>query len=212
MAAPEPIRVLIADDHPVVREGLAALVSRRPDMRVVAEAATGRESVEAFLRHLPDVALVDLRMPDLDGVEAIVAIRQRVPGARVVVLTSFGGDEDVYRALRAGARGYLMKDAPRDDLIACIRAVHAGESWLSPATAAKLTARLGAPELTPRERDVLRLVVAGKGNKEISASLRIAEGTVKAHLNRILRKLQVSTRAQAVTAALRRGIVRLDET
>ena len=211
MASTKPIRVLIADDHPVVREGLRALVARRPDMDVVAEAATGREAVDGFFRHRPDVALIDLRMPDLDGVDALAAIRQREPSARVVVLTSFGGDEDVYRALRAGAKAYLMKYAPREDLIACIRAVHAGESWISPSVAAKLTARLGARELTPREREVLHLIVAGRSNKEISSALRLAEGTVKAHVNRILSKLEVSSRAAAITVALRRGIAKLDD-
>lgn len=211
MASTKPIRVLIADDHPVVREGLRALVARRPDMDVVAEAATGREAVDGFFRYRPDVALIDLRMPDLDGVDALAAIRQREPSARVVVLTSFGGDEDVYRALRAGAKAYLMKYAPREDLIACIRAVHAGESWISPSVAAKLTARLGARELTPREREVLHLIVAGRSNKEISSALRLAEGTVKAHVNRILSKLEVSSRAAAITVALRRGIAKLDD-
>jgi two-component system NarL family response regulator len=211
MASTKPIRVLIADDHPVVREGLRALVARRPDMDVVAEAATGREAVDGFFRHRPDVALIDLRMPDLDGVDALVAIRQREPSARVVVLTSFGGDDDVYRALRAGAKAYLMKYTPREDLIACIRAVHAGESWISPHVAAKLTARLGSRELTPREREVLHLIVAGRSNKEISAALRLAEGTVKAHVNRILAKLEVSSRAAAISVALRRGIAKLDD-
>jgi len=211
VASTKPIRVLIADDHPVVREGLRALVARRPDMDVVAEAATGREAVDGFFRYRPDVALIDLRMPDLDGVDALAAIRQREPSARVVVLTSFGGDEDVYRALRAGAKAYLMKYAPREDLIACIRAVHAGESWISPSVAAKLTARLGARELTPREREVLHLIVAGRSNKEISSALRLAEGTVKAHVNRILSKLEVSSRAAAITVALRRGIAKLDD-
>lgn len=204
------IRVLIADDHPVVREGLRALIARRPDMRVVAEAATGRETIELFARHQPDVTLLDLRLPDMDGLEALGGIRRQAKGARVIVVTSFGGEEDVYRALRAGASAYLLKDAPREELVSCVRTVHAGGSWISPAAAARLTARLTAPDLTPREQDVLRLVVAGKSNKEISGTLHIALGTVKAHVNRILAKLSVGSRAEAVTTALRRGIVPLD--
>lgn len=204
------IRVLIADDHPVVREGLRALLSRRPDMLVVGEAATARELIELHAKERPDVTLVDLRLPDEEGISALVAIRRRSRDARVIVLTSFGAEEDVYRALRAGASAYLLKDAPREELIACVRAVHAGGSWISPAAAARLTARLGAPDLTPREQDVLRLVVGGRSNKEIGHELRIALGTVKAHVNRVFVKLGVRSRAEAVTAALRRGIVPLD--
>jgi two-component system NarL family response regulator len=204
------IRVLVADDHPVVREGLRALISRRPDMRVVAEAATAGEAIRLFARHQPDVTLLDLRLPDMDGIDALVTIRGQAKDARVIVLTSFGGDEDIYRAIRAGASAYLLKDAPRDELVRCVRAVHGGGSWISPVAAARLTARLGAPDLTPRERDVLRLVVAGKSNKEIGDALHVALGTVKAHVNRIFSKLRVGSRAEAVTTALRRGIVPLD--
>jgi two-component system NarL family response regulator len=205
------IRVLIADDHPVVREGVAAMIERRPDMTVVAEAATGREAVAAYRAARPDVVLMDLRMPDMTGVEAIGAIRGEFPGARIIVLTTYDGDEDIYRGLQAGARAYLLKDAPRDDLLDAIRAVHAGQSRIPPAVAARLAERvLAGPELTARELEVLQGIVAGRSNKEIGAALGISEGTVKAHVNSILGKLGVADRTQAVTTALQRGIVHLD--
>jgi two-component system NarL family response regulator len=205
------IRVLIADDHPVVREGVAAMIERRPDMTVVGEAATGREAVAAYRAARPDVVLMDLRMPDMTGVEAIGAIRGEFPGARIIVLTTYDGDEDIYRGLQAGARAYLLKDAPRDDLLDAIRAVHAGQSRIPPAVAARLAERvLAGPELTARELEVLRGIVAGRSNKEIGAALGISEGTVKAHVNSILSKLGVADRTQAVTTALQRGIVHLD--
>lgn len=215
MSAPpsseRPIRVLIADDHPIVREGLRSLVTLDPGMEVVGEAADGRETIELGTRLRPDVALVDLRMPSVDGAEALAALRERAPEVRGIVLTTFSGDEDVVRAFRAGARAYLLKDASREELLACIRAVYEGRSWMSSVAVEGLAARLDADELTPRERDVLRLMVAGRGNKEIAATLRVAEGTVKAHVNRILSKLRVTTRTEAVTEALRRGLVHLDD-
>ena len=205
------IRILIADDHPVVREGVAAMIERRPDMTVVAEAATGREAVAAYRAAQPDVVLMDLRMPEMTGVEAIGAIRGEFPGARIIVLTTYDGDEDIYRGLQAGARAYLLKDAPRDELLDAIRAVHAGQSRIPPAVAARLAERvLAGPQLTPRELEVLRGIVAGRSNKEIGAALSIGEGTVKAHVNNILGKLGVNDRTQAVTTALQRGIVHLD--
>jgi two-component system NarL family response regulator len=207
---PRPIRVLVADDHPVVREGLRALISRRSDMKVVAEAATGPEVLVEHARHRPDVALVDLRLPEMDGIEVTLAIRRRTPDARIVILTSFGGDEDIYRALRAGASSYMLKDSPRQELLECIRAVHEGRPSLPAYVGEKLRARLNIPEFTPRERDVLRLIVAGRSNKQIGAALHAAEGTVKAHANRIFRKLGVTTRTEAVTEAVKRGIVHLD--
>lgn len=206
------IRTVIADDHPVVRAGIASILADHPDLTVVGEAGTGRELVGLYAREHPDVALVDLRMPDTDGVEAIDQIRARFPDARLVVLTTFDGDEDIYRALRAGAKAYLLKDAPRDELLACVRAVHRGEPCLNPAIAAKLAERLSGEPLTGRERDVLRLMVAGQSNKQIAAALFITEGTVKVHASRVFEKLGVSDRTQAATAALRRGIVRLNET
>lgn len=204
------IRVLIADDHPIVREGLRTLVSRQADMKIVAEAATGREAVEQCVRHKPDVALIDLRMPELSGVEAIGAIRARVPGVRAIVLTTYDGNEDIYRSLRAGARAYLLKDAPREELLSCIRMVHEGKTWISPLAAANLAARLSEEELTPREIEVLRLIVAGKSNKEIGAALFVTEGTIKLHVNHLLRKLKVSGRTEAIRYAVQRGIVHLD--
>ena len=203
------VAILIADDHPVVREGLVALINRRPDMVVVAEASNGREAVEQFLRHRPDVALLDLRMPEMDGVEAITAIRQKMPAARLIVLTTFDEDEDIYRGLRAGAKAYLLKDAPRDDLLECIRAVHEGQTVIPPPIAAKLADRLTTSGLTRRETQVLQFVADGKSNKEIAVALSISEGTVKTHVSSILAKLEAADRTQAVTIALRRGILRL---
>jgi two-component system NarL family response regulator len=202
--------ILIADDHPVVREGLRALIARRPDMTVVAEASNGREALDEAIRHKPDVARLDLRMPELEGADLIGAIAHRVPETRIVVLSTFAGDEDIYAALRAGAKAYMLKDSPRDDLLACIRAVCSGNTWISPTAAATLATRVGTPELTPREKDVLRLMAAGKSNREIGVELRVAEGTVKAHVSRIFGKLNVSARTEAVTQAVRRGLVHLD--
>ncbi len=211
MSSPSVIRAIIADDHPVVRAGIAAILADHDDIRVVGQAGTGRELVELHARERPDLALVDLRMPEMDGVEAIVEIRRRSPEARVIVLTTFDGDEDIYRALRAGAKAYLLKDVPRDELLASIRAVHRGEPCLRPSIAAKLTERLNSEPLTGRELDVLRLMVAGGSNKQIAAALYVTEGTVKVHASRVFEKLGVGDRTRAVTAALRRGIVRLTD-
>jgi two-component system NarL family response regulator len=204
-----PIKILIADDHPVVREGLVALINRRPDMEVVAEASNGREAVAEFLLHRPDVALMDLRMPELDGADAMVAIREKAPAARVIVLTTYDDDEDIQRALRAGAKAYLLKDAPRDELLACIHAVHEGRTLIPPAIAAKLADLVGASTLTTRELEVLALVADGNSNKVVARTLSIAEGTVKSHVNAVLRKLDAADRTQAVTIALKRGMLRL---
>lgn len=204
------LTILISDDHAVVREGLAAMLSRRAEMQVVAEASNGLHAVELALKHKPDVLLMDLRMPQMGGVEAIRAIRAEWPDARVIVLTTYDGDEDIYRALQAGAKGYLLKDTPREELLEAIRAVHAGRKHIPPEVAAKLAERLTSETLTEREREVLQLIVAGQSNKEIGASLNISEGTVKVHVNNLLSKLGVSDRTQAVTEALRRGLVHLD--
>ena len=212
MASTSPIRVVVADDHPIVREGLRAVINDQADLQVVGEAATGQEVVELALGQRPDVLLIDLRMPRLNGVEAIEAIRAAWPDARVIVLTTYDGDEDIIRALRAVAQAYLLKDTPRAELLDTIRAVHAGGRRLSPEVAARLAERVTGPELTERELAVLRLIVAGKSNKEIAAALHITEGTTKFHVNNILGKLAVSDRTQAVRVALQRGIVHLDET
>lgn len=206
----EPITLLIADDHPVVREGLAAMFNRRPDLRTVAEVANGADAVRQALELRPDVILMDLNMPEMSGVEAITQIRAAWPGARVIVMTTFDGDEDIFRALEAGARAYLLKDTPRDEILDAVRAVHAGQRRIPPEIASRLADRMLAEPLTDRERDVLRLIVAGRSNKEIGAALGIAEGTVKVHVNGLLGKLGVQDRTQAVTEALRRGIVHLD--
>jgi two-component system, NarL family, response regulator len=204
------IRILLADDHPVVRAGLRALISRRPGMSVIAEASSGAEALNLFRRHRPDVALIDLRMPQMDGVEAISAIREQFPAARIIVLTTFDGDEDIYRALRAGAKAYLLKDVPREELLDCIRRVHEGKTYLPSGVANKLAQRVAAPQLTTRELEVLQLMAAGKSNKEIGTVLLVTEGTVKAHVNSILQKLGVSGRTEAATSAVKRGIVQLD--
>jgi DNA-binding NarL/FixJ family response regulator len=204
----ETIRILIADDHPVVLEGLSALINRQPDMKVVAQASDGGEAVKKFFLHRPHVALIDLRMPVMDGVEVILAIRERAPDARLIVLTTFDGDESIYRALRAGAKGFLLKDASRNELVECIHVAQGGKTFTQPAMAAKLANRLGSLDLSPRELEVLRLMVDGKSNKEIGDILHVAEGTVKVHVNHILDKLGVSSRTAASVAALERGIVR----
>ena len=209
METTSPIKILIADDHPVVREGLVALINRRPDMTVVAEASNGRELVAEFMRHRPDVALVDLRMPGMDGADAIAAVRERVPSARVIVLTTYDDDEDIQRSLRAGAKAYMLKDAPREELLACIKAVHEGRTLIPPAIAARLAETIGAPPLTAREVEVLTLVADGQSNKEIATLLSITEGTVKSHLSALLGKLDARDRTQAVTTALKRGLLRL---
>lgn len=204
------IRVLVVDDHPVVREGLAALVMRRPDLTVVGEAADGAEALEMYGRLAPDVTLMDLRMPRMDGVEAIMAIRREHPDARILVLTTYDGDADVYRALQAGAMGYLLKDAGRDELVSAIRALSEGRRVVPPEVAARLAEHVSRPRLTERELTVLRLVAEGKSNRAIAQELFVAEGTVKSHVNSILLKLSVSDRTQAATEAIRRGIIHAD--
>jgi DNA-binding NarL/FixJ family response regulator len=202
--------VLIADHHPIVREGLAALINRRSDMRVVAEAANGREAVEKFIVHSPDIALLEFRMPLMDGVEAVISICRRVPSARVVIFTTCQGEEDIYRAMRAGAFGYLLKDAPLSELVECIRSVVQGRRWVPPALAARLGKRIADRALTARELEVIRVLTSGKSNKEIGALLDISEATVKVHITHILEKLKVSGRTEAIHVAVKSGLVHID--
>ena len=204
------IRVLLADDHSIVREGLAAVIGLEEDMEVVGQAADGCALLDLYLQLFPDVVLLDLRMPVMDGPDAIAAIKAASPDARIVILTTYDGDEDIYRGLRAGANAYLLKAGPREELIETIRAVHAGQTRLPPEVASKLISRMTSPELSPREVEVLQLVARGKSNQEIGGDLFVTESTVKSHVNSILQKLSVSDRTQAVTSGLRRGIIRLD--
>ena len=211
IGAERKIRLLLVDDHPVVREGLASLLGRQEDMAVVGSAASGEEAVALCATAHPDVVLMDLRMPGKGGVEATRVICERFPSCSVLVLTTFDGDEEIYQALRAGARGYLLKDAHRDDLLDAIRGVHAGKRWIPPAVADKLAQRVAGSQLTSREVEILALVAAGNSNKRIASRLGITEGTVKGHLNSILGKLAADDRTEAVTRAVRRGILRLDQ-
>ena len=203
----EPIRVLVVEDHNVVRQGLVALLNLVEGIQVVGEAADGAEAIAQFRKQQPDVTLVDLRLPKMSGVEVIQRVRAETPQARFVVLTTYDGDEDIYRALKAGAKAYLLKGMTTDELITTIREVHAGRSHIPPAIAERLAERMGTEDLTPREAEVLQEIVAGKSNKEIAAELEISEATVKTHINTLLSKLGVTDRTQAATAAIRRGIV-----
>jgi len=204
------IRVLIVDDHRVVRVGLRAIIDAEPDMEVVAEAGDGPAALAAYAEHNPDITLLDLRMPGMSGPEVLAALRERDPAATVIVLTSYDADEDVYRAVQAGARGYLLKGTLPDGVLeAAIRKVHAGQRLLAPEAAAKLADRMTSPQLTPREVAVLELVARGKSNKEIGTMLSLAEGTVKTHLKRSYEKLGVGDRTEAALVAVQRGIVSL---
>jgi DNA-binding NarL/FixJ family response regulator len=206
----EPIRVLVVEDHNVVRQGLVALLKVVEGLEVVGEAADGAEALAQFRRQRPDVTLIDLRMPQMSGVEVIQRAREESPQARFIVLTTYDGDEDIYRALKAGAKAYLLKGMTSEDLIATIRTVHEGKSHIPAAIAEKLAERMGAEELTPREFDVLEEIVRGKSNKEIASALDVSEATVKTHINSLLGKLGVTDRTQAATAAIQRGIVPLE--
>lgn len=203
------IGVLIADDHVTVREGLSAMIGRQSDMRVVAQASDGREAVRLWQEHRPDISLLDLRMPLLDGIGAIASIRQLDGAARIVVLTTFDTDHDIASVIKAGARGYLLKDAPREALLDCIRSVHRGEICIPTSLVAKLALEVSSDALTAREHEVLVLLVGGKSNKEIASALFVSEATVKSHLRSLFTKLQVLSRTEAIAVAIRRGLVQV---
>jgi DNA-binding NarL/FixJ family response regulator len=203
------IGILIADDHSVLRQGLVSLIGFEADMMVVGEAGNGREAVDLWKQHRPDVMLLDLRMPELDGVGVIKQVRADDENTRIIVLTTFDGDEDIYRAIHAGAKGYLLKDVPRDALIDCIRRVHAGGTCVPVHLADKLAERVRGESVSEREIDVLKLMAQGKSNKEIGSALFISGGTVKSHVKSIFAKLKVNSRAEAVANAAHRGLIRL---
>lgn len=207
----DSISILIADDHPLIREGLSALINRRSNMHVVAQASDGGEAVELFFSTQPDVALVDLRMPVMDGIQTVLSICERQPGAKIAIVTAFQCEEDIYRVLRAGAHGYLIKGATVDEILQCIEAVNSGQTWIPPWVGAKLAKRVGNRELTTREMEVLRAVYSGKSNKEIGVVFDISEATVKVHVTHILEKLNVAGRTEAINVAIKRGLVRMDE-
>jgi two-component system NarL family response regulator len=203
------IRVLIVDDHSIVRQGLATIINRDPEMTVIAQAEDGQQAIACFGEYQPDVTLMDLRMPQMGGVEAITAICTQFKPARIIVLTTYDGDEDIYRGLQAGAKGYLLKDTKPKELLNAIRMINRGQQYIPPEVGAKLVQRMSNPELSDRELEVLRLIGQGMSNLDIATALTIGESTVKSHVNRILSKLGVSDRTQAVIIAVKRGIVTL---
>ena len=203
------IRILSVDDHPLLREGIAMLIENQPDMVLVAQAATGREAIEQFRQHRPDVTLMDLRLPDISGIDALSAIRSESPHACVVMLTTFEGDVEIQRALEAGARGYLLKTAPAKELVEVIRQTHAGKKRIPAEVAAQLVEHMGDEALTPREVEVLKYLAEGNRNKDIGERLFISEETVKVHIKHIMEKLGANDRTQAVAIAVRRGIIQL---
>ena len=208
---PDLIRILTVDDHPLLRKGIAALVNAEPDLKLIAEASNGKEALAAFRSHRPDITLMDLQMPEMDGLEAVEAIRREFPEARIIVLTTYSGDTQVLRALKGGARGYMLKGNVHKELLDAIRAVHAGQKRIPPELAAELADHAADDALTAREIDVLRLIAAGNSNKGIAGHLSISEATVKSHVSGILGKLSANDRAHAVTIGLKRGIIDLPQ-
>jgi len=202
---------MVIDDQAVVRQGLVSLIGTVPDMNVIAEGTNGQQAIELYRQHKPDVTLIDLRMPIVNGVEAITTIRREFPGARLIVLTTYDGDEDIYRSLQAGAQGYLLKDMFFEELEDAIRRVHAGSKRIPAQVAERLAERMSGSELTERELEVLKQIVRGRSNREIAGALKISEATVKSHINNILSKLGVTDRTQAATSALQRGLVHFSE-
>lgn len=203
------IRVFSVDDHPLLREGIAAIINNQPDMEMMAQAATGSEAIQMFREHQPDVTLMDLRLPDMSGIDALIAIRTEFPEARVIMLTTFEGDVDIRRSLEAGARGYMLKNMPPKVLVEVIRQVHAGKKRIPAEVAAHLAEHLGDEALTPREVEVLQRLASGNRNRDIAEQLFISEETVKVHIKHIMEKLGASDRTQAVAIAVRRGIIQL---
>lgn len=206
---PSPIRILLADDHPLLRDGVAGLVADQPDMKLVSEASNGLEAIDQFRKYRPDVALLDLQMPEMNGIDAILAIRAEFPDARIIVLTTYTGDAQILRALKAGAQAYLLKSALRRELLDTIRVVHKGQRRIPPEVAVQLAEHTADDSLTSREVEVLRLIAAGKANKLVASDLSITEETVKGHVKNILSKLDARDRTHAVTIALKRGIIEL---
>jgi len=203
------IRVFSVDDHPLLREGIAAIIDSQPDMLMVAQASTGREAIQQFREHRPDVTLMDLRLPDISGIDAMIAIRSEFPEARIVMLTTFEGDVEIQRALAAGARGYVLKNMPPKDLAGVVRQIHAGRKQIPQQIAAQLAEHLGDEALTEREREVLRHVADGGRNRDIAEKLFISEETVKVHLKHVMEKLGARDRTEAVSIGVRRGIIQL---
>ena len=209
MSSKSPIRVFSVDDHPLLREGIAALVNSQPDMVLVAQGATGAEAIQLYKEQLPDVTLLDLRLPDMSGIDVLIAVRSQFPDARIIMLTTFEGDVEIQRALQAGARGYLLKNMPPTELLEVIRHVHAGKKRIPPEIASQLLEHMSDEVLTEREIEVLKEVAGGKRNREIAERLFISEETVKVHIKHIMEKLGASDRTQAVSIGLRRGIIQL---
>jgi DNA-binding NarL/FixJ family response regulator len=209
MSAPAPIRILTIDDHPMLREGVGAMIKSQHDMELVAEASTAKEGVERFRQHRPDITLLDLRLPDMNGVDAMATIRTEFPDARIIVLTTFEGDVEIQRALEAGARGYLLKSMPPKELLDGIRQVHAGKKRIPPEIVAHLAEHLSDETLTAREVEVLQQLAGGNRNRDIAERLFISEETVKVHVKHVMEKLGASDRTEAVAIAIRRGIIQL---